>query len=289
MALDWNSTFFSKPLASAGAAVGATGGVAQQYVAPEGAGIMPTPGTGGTPIPRNQQTAAARFDQIMPTLQAGATPDYLDLALQRATNQRNIGYAYQDQAFSADLLKQQYGLDIADANTAAQNNAIALAAAQRQPGVLEQLYGIQQGMFGLQRDQIGQQAGEQKRSLQSDATARGAMIASGTRQGYKDIYTNLVNQLRGVDLNSQQYDVNYKENQSQAQDRIKTLQNEAANLGMKPDALRNMLGTQLAKLGNSTAQSVDSLLDGIARGDIASLKLYYSLLGQAGQYMNAGG
>lgn len=227
----------------------------------------PIPGV-SAPKPTPLQTAAGAY-------QAAAMPDLLQLQLSNNAYTRGLGYAYQGQGLDAGGMNLDYQSQLGDVNTQIGQNAVDLAAANRQIPYLNKMQELGQQLLGLQ-------AGKDTRSLNSQATAQGAFVSSGANDQRKDIYANLVNALG-------QSETQYDERRASAMDSAKKLQLEASNLGLKPGQLKAQLDNGLAKLGLKTAMSVDDLMDGLAKNDLTAKKIYATIIANAQQYVGATG
>ena len=209
-------------------------------------------------------------------------------------------YGNQQNAYLRNLAYGQagYGLDVNDANLGYLSNSRDLAlqqgqngldlqAAMRQPGLIEQLLGLDNKDFDLQRADAGLNAKENYQNLLEDATARGAMITQGRKNRQSNIYENLMNQFGHIGVAQDKNTLNANEQKQQAQERIQALQMTADRLGMKSGELKSQLDNALSKLGLNHAMSTEDLLDGLANNDLQAKQLLMQILAQAGPYATA--
>lgn len=232
------------------------------------------------PAPGTQTTFQNYVNQGL----AYNAPTFSQYQLSQNAGLRNIAYGNAGYGLDTGNANLDYISQLRDLGLQSGSNAIDLAAAQRQPALIDQLLGLDNKDFGIQRDDANLTAKQNLEDLLSNATANGSMITSGraTKQG--EIYGALMNQLGHIGVSQDKNTLNATEQKAQAQDRINTLQLTASRLGMKPDELKAQLDNTLAKLGLNHAMSTEDLLDGLANNDLQSKQLLMQILSQAGQY-----
>lgn len=271
---------------------GSTAGAVQTQQQATGTG-------GGATYPTAQTTFQNYVNQGM----VQNAPTFSQYQLANNAGLRNLAYGQAGYGLDTSNAGLNYTSGSRDLQTQMALNGIDLRAAQRQPGLIDQLLGLDNQDFGLQRKDYGIQradagltAKQNVQNLFEQATGMGAMMSQGRRQRQGNIYENLVNQLGHIGVAEDRTGIaqdkntlNATEQKQQAQDRIATLQTTADRLGMKPDELKAQLDNTLAKLGLNNTISTESLLDGLANNDLQSKQLLMNILSQAGQYATATG
>lgn len=194
-----------------------------------------------------------------------------DILFANANQQQESGYLNQDYALgNRRLNNQQAGLDL------------QRAALGRQPGYLTALHDLANKGFDIQNQQVGlgrqgafANAGQARRGLESQLTARGAFTSVGGQQGRFDIAGDLLRQVQGYNLQDQSIGLNrqgeavrYFENMAQVGDQNKKLDIAASDLGIDRDQLSNELQKGLGRLNLSTATNVSDLLGKINSSNI---------------------
>lgn len=247
----------------------------------------------GTPASNQlQQTAAANsnssFNNYVNQGIAYNAPTFAQYGLQQNAGIRNIAYGNAGYGMDQTGLQNDYTSASRDLGLQRGINGIDLAAAQRQPQLIDQLLGLDNKDFDLSRADAGLSATEKMQNLFEQATGQGAMLTTGRKQRQGNIYQSLANQMGHIDVGQDKNTLNAAEQKKQAQDRIDTLAMTSQRLGMKPEELKSQLDNNLAKLGLNHAISTEDLLDGLAKGDLQSKQLLMQILSQAGQYATAG-
>lgn len=242
------------------------------------------PGPGATTAPQLptnfQRNLAQQVASNAPTFQGYNDASYGD-ALKLGYGQAGYGLDQQNaqlgyQSDSRDLALQQG------------QNGVDQRAAARQPQLLSQLLGLDNQEYDLQRGDAGQAFQKNLKSINSDATARGAYTSGGTNDARKFNYGDLQSQMGHIGIAQDKNTLNASEQKAQAQDRIDTLNMTAGRLGMKGDELKSMLTNQMQKLGLNQIMSVDDLLDSMKNNTLQGQQLFNNLVSTAGQYATNG-
>lgn len=169
---------------------------------------------------------------------------------------------------SASALGQGAAADRALLANQAQGTAIQRAAAARQLPYLGRLRGYDMRDINLGRDAANLTADRDRRKTRSDATARGAMITPGFRDDLTDIDRALMNQMLGLNVREERTNTQYDEQEAQARDRMRLLDNEAAAYGIRGQQLEASLNQGLANLNLQNVMSVNDVMDMLASNDV---------------------
>jgi hypothetical protein len=166
-------------------------------------------------------------------------------------------------------------------------------------GYLDRDYRSGLGGLQVQRNQANLGAEQTTGNLNSDATARGAYTAAGTNTQRTDIQNNLAQQIAGINIEQEKLQTGTERSQSnllfdqelgrmstaeqQARlgDRQKTLDNEAAKLGVQGDILGAQLQQGLARLNLDQTMSVGQLMDAMSSNDAQQQALAAQIIQQA--------
>lgn len=149
-----------------------------------------------------------------------------------------------------------------------QNTDIQRAAALRQLPFLGAMRGYDLTDIGLGRDAANLTAAHDRRQADSDATARGAMVTPGHRRDMSEIDRALMNQMQGFDVDTSRTNTSFNEQEAQARDRSRMLDNEAASYGIKGDQLRASLQQGLANLNLQGIMDVNGVMDMLASNNV---------------------
>lgn len=224
------------------------------------------------------------FDHYVQQGMVSNAPALQNYANQYGVTDRNLAYGNAGYQNSQQAAQLGYTSDMRDLAQQQGENGINLGAAQRQPQLLDQLLGLDNKDFGIQKADASNTFNKNLYDLNSSATAAGSYGASGSQKQRGFLYGGLLNQLGHIDVSQQKNTLNSAESKAQAADRINTLQLQANRLGMKPDELKAQLSNGLAQLGLKQAMSVEDLLDGLSSNDLNAQQLKMKILSQAGQY-----
>jgi len=227
------------------------------------------------------------FDGYLGALKAYNAPTFAQYDLAGNQGLRNLGYGQAGYGLNQGQLNLGYQSDLRDLQLRQGTNAIDMRAAQRQPGLIDQLLGLDNQEYGLQRGDADLKARQALFGMKVDETRRGARISTGARQGRRDLYEDLTRTGQHIDVAQNKNTLNAQEQKQQAQDRIDTLNMTASRMGMQGDELKQMLDNRLQQLGLDHAMSTEDLLDGITNNDLQAKQLMLQLIGQAGQYATA--
>lgn len=249
-----------------------------------GSNVDQNPLPAGVAAPTPTQNS---FNSAYSATMAYNAPTLLQSQLGINQANRNIGYGNEGYGLDSTGMQLQAADQLMDARTRIGVNQIDLAAAQRQPNLIDQLLGLDNQDYGIQRADAGLTAKQDKQSLESDATAKGAFVASGTNDQRRNIFEALVNRLGHIDVSQQKNTLTAAEQKQQAQDRINTLNLQAQNYGMKPEMLQQILDNGLAKLGLDHRMSTEDLLDAVSKNNLQAIQLKNEIVAQAGAYATA--
>lgn len=150
----------------------------------------------------------------------------------------------------------------------AQNTAIQRAAAGRQIPYLGSMRGYDASDIKLGEYAAQLTASHDRRMANKDATARGAMITPGHRDDMSEIDSALMNQLLGFNIDADRVNTSYDEQEAQARDRMKMLDNEAASYGIRGDQLQASLQQGLANLNLQGVVDVNQVMDMLASNNV---------------------
>lgn len=208
-----------------------------------------------------------------------------DLAAQQAQRDRlqgGIGFAEQNYATQADILRNQYGIDTDKLGLEQQGIGIERGAVNRQIGnvgqlenLARQLLGNTQRGFDIDSKEATQGYFAQRRRALSDAASRGAFNTPGIRYTLAEIGDVLGNTQGRIGLGRERADIGYqregiglKEQRAGLQDRNKQLDLRAQGLGLDRRQLANNLDQGLNRLGLDQWVTTNDLLDAMASSDI---------------------
>lgn len=169
---------------------------------------------------------------------------------------------------SEQALRAGYGADQRLLGNQRQNTDIQRAAALRQLPFLASMRGYDLTDIGLGRDAANLTAAHDRRQADSDATGRGAMVTPGHRRDMSEIDRALMNQMQGFDVDTSRTNTSYNEQEAQARDRSRMLDNEAASYGIKADQLRASLQQGLANLNLQGIMDVNGVMDMLASNNV---------------------
>lgn len=172
-------------------------------------------------------------------------PQFLLNELERNQLNASMGYAYADQALSAEQLRSQTG-------AARAGNAIDKAAIGRKTEYIDHLQSLANQLLGVNKTDATQDADIATRQAKSSATARGAWNAPGLGRSLTDIGNELTNQLSRLDIGHERETAGNVEAKA-------ALQDQAAKLGISESQLRSNLELGLQRLNLDTMMTVNQL------------------------------
>ncbi len=227
------------------------------------------------------------FDQAFGAYYTQAQPQFQSYDQQNNAALRDTQFGNYGLGLTNQGLQLGYQDNMNDLNTQRGQNSIDIAAAQRQPGLIDQLLASQNRDYDISRAGLTTNATKSRRDLDSDATARGAYRSGGVNKDRGTIYEQLIQGLGHIGESQTQNTLNAEEQKKQASDRVNSLNLTAQNLGMKPELLYQKLQLGLQQAGLSNTMDVAHLLDGIAQNDLAAKQLLQKIALSAGTYETA--
>lgn len=237
------------------------------------------------------------------------------LGAQYAYNSPELAYNQQQ----GDLLRSRFGLNLAnqsaqeqllraqtqdqlnDVNNRSGQIGIDIAGQQRLLPYYDQLSALADQMLASQMSQYGiaekgaqLDANKAWSSVLSDATARGALTAPGTREQRGFIDQDLQNALGNIMENKNQATIGntkeklgYENSKANARDNIARLELEAQGLGMKAGSLRKQLEAGLQALGVSTMMNANDIMQALNSNNYQQMQLGRQMMMSALQYGSA--
>lgn len=222
----------------------------------------------------------------------GANPAYGQAYInQQQYNLGSAGLWQQAQSNLAHLANQQA------------NNQRELASSGRRltpGGYYDQLAALnarelanQMAGFGINDRQAWQSAQTAQRGEISDATARGAVQAYGTREDMQAIADQLKNNLdttnlgrEGARISNQRANLSLQEQRAQDKDRQAALQAQAKDYGLDAQDFRNQLDLGLKKLGLDAYINSNQLMDAYNSASQENRTQVQGIVSQAMNYSN---